>query len=84
MDNETGQLLKLYPLMDHDHAFSEDNNIPSQTSERDETLQEAAMEAAKHVALDYENVLEMDRPEDINESIWEAVLGRCGELRASV
>lgn len=84
MDNETGQLLKLYPLMDHDHAFSEDNNIPSQTSERDETLQEAAMEAARHVALDYENVLEMDRPEDINESIWEAVLGRCGELWASV
>ena len=40
--------MSLYPLMDHDHAFSEDKDIPSQTSEQDETLQQAAYEAINH------------------------------------
>ena len=33
MENESGKLLGLYPLMDHDHAFSEEETILSQTSE---------------------------------------------------
>lgn len=33
MDNDTGKLGELYPLMDHDHGFSEEEEILSQTSE---------------------------------------------------
>lgn len=84
MNQETGELLNLYPLMDHDHAFSEDINIPSQTSECNVTLQGAAMEAVKHVVIDYKKVLEMPQPEEINEQMWTAVLGRCRELLAVI
>ena len=33
MDNRSGKLQGLYPLMDRGHAFSEDGDISSQTSE---------------------------------------------------
>ena len=57
MDNRSGKLLGLYPLMDHDHAFSEDEDIPSQSSEQDETLQQAAYEAINHAEVSFDNVL---------------------------
>lgn len=80
MDNQTGELLNLYPLMDHDHAFSNDENIPSQTSEHDETLREAAVKAAGYAGIDYDKVLEMERPEEVDEQSWSNVLARCSEM----
>lgn len=84
MDNQTGKLLDLYPLMDHDHAFSEDEDIPSQTSECDETLQQAAKKAVKYAGVDLGKVLEMACPLDITEQMWQAVLQRCRELKHEI
>lgn len=70
----------LYPLMDHDHAFSEDEDIPSQTSEKDKTLQQAAYEAINHAEVSFDNVLGMKKPEDLGDTQWKAVLRRCREL----
>ena len=53
MDNRSGKLQGLNPLMDHDHAFSEDEDIPSQTSEQDETLQQAAYKAMNHAEVSF-------------------------------
>ena len=80
MDNRSGKLQGLYPLMDHDHAFSEDEDIPSQTSEQDETLQQAAYKAMNHAEVSFDNVLAMKKPEDLGDTQWKAVLGRCREL----
>ena len=80
MDNRSGKLQGLYPLMDHDHAFSEDEDIPSQTSEQDETLQQAAYKAMNHAEVSFDNVLAMKKPEDLGDTQWKAVLGRCSEL----
>ena len=82
MDNRSGKLQGLNPLMDHDHAFSEDEDIPSQTSEQDETLQQAAYKAMNHaeVEVSFDNVLAMKQPEDVGDTQWMAVLGRCREL----
>lgn len=81
MDNHTGEIQGLYPLMDHDHAFSDDENIPSQTSESDETLYQAAIQAMAHVDLDLDQVLLMDKPEEIEDKAWSGVLSRCLGLR---
>lgn len=80
MDNRSGKLQGLYPLMDHDHAFSEDEDIPSQTSEQDEILQQAAYKAMNHAEVSFDNVLAMKKPEDLGDTQWKAVLGRCREL----
>ena len=80
MDNRSGKLQGLYPLMDHDHAFSEDGDILSQTSEQDETLQQAAYKAMNHAEVSFDNVLAMKKPEDLGDTQWKAVLGRCREL----
>ena len=80
MNNKSGQLMGLYPLMDHDHAFSEDKDIPSQTSEQDESLQQAAYEAINHVEVSFNHVLGMKKPEDLDDMQWKAVLWRCREL----
>ena len=80
MDNRSGKLQGLYPLMDHDHAFSEDEDILSQTSEQDETLQQAAYKAMNHAEVSFDNVLAMKKPEDLGDTQWKAVLGRCREL----
>ena len=66
--------------MDHDHAFSEDGDIPSQTSEQDESLQQAAYEAINHAEVSFDDVLGMEKPEDLDDEQWNAVLRRCREL----
>lgn len=78
MDNRTGRLGKLYPLMDHDHAFSEEDELPSQTSRQEETLEAAALRAAAagDWGLDYGAVLRMEKPEEVTEAQWEGVLER--------
>lgn len=70
--------------MDHDHAFSEDEDIPSQTSEYDETLQQAAKKAVKYAQVDLGKVLEMACPPDITEQMWQTVLQRCRELKHEI
>ncbi len=81
MDNKNGGLKGLYPLMDHDHAFSEEKDIPSQTSEIDETLQDAAINAIRYTEVKFDQVLEMNRPEDLEEKSWTMILERCRELK---
>lgn len=81
MDNRNGNISGLYPLMDHDHAFSDEEDIPSQTSEEDETLRQAAYKAIGHVKLDFDKIMEMERPEDLEEKQWETVLKRCRKLK---
>ena len=61
-------------------AFSEDEDILSQTSEQDETLQQAAYKAMNHAEVSFDNVLAMKKPEDLGDTQWKAVLGRCREL----
>ncbi|WP_077612457.1 hypothetical protein [Clostridium sp. Marseille-P2415] len=80
MDNQTGSLLGFYPLMDHDHAFSTDKNIPSQTSELEESLQEAAFNAIRSVNIELSNVLEMEKPEEITDAEWAATVERTKDL----
>lgn len=80
MDNETGTLLHLYPLMDHDHAFSNEKDIPSQCSEENETLKEAAIKALAHVKIDFSGLLKMDKPEELTDEQWTGVVDRTGEL----
>lgn len=81
MENESGKLLGLYPLMDHDHAFSEEETILSQTSEEKETLKEAAYDAIYHIKLNVDPVLQMEKPEDLEEPQWQSVRKRCLELK---
>lgn len=78
MDNRTGKLQKLYPLMDHDHAFSEEKTLPSQTSEEEETLEEAAVRAARSGdwGIDDQSVLRMEKPEELSGVQWEGVQER--------
>lgn len=80
MDNQTGKLLHLYPLMDHDHAFSNDKDIPSQTSEMDCTLFEAARDACKHIHIPFHLVANMKKPIQISDEDWAHVLSRCNRL----
>ena len=82
MNNRSGRLGHLYPLMDHDHAFSEEEPIFCQTSEDEETLKEAALQAAKQVdmAVGYQRVLQMGKPEEITDQQWAGVLERTREL----
>ncbi len=78
MDNRTGKLLKLYPLMDHDHSFSGEKVLPSQTSPEEETMEAAAIRAAGagDWGLDYEAVLRMKKPAELSGEQWEGVLER--------
>lgn len=82
MNNRTGKLGDLYPLMDHDHAFSEEEDIPSQTSELQETLETAALKAMKagDWGIDLPAVLRMERPEELSGAQWEGVQERSRRL----
>ncbi len=86
MDNRTGKLLELYPLMDHDRSFSEEDALPSQTSPEEETLEAAAVRAAGAGPweIDYEAVLRMKKPEELSQAQWEEVLERIRRLDHAV
>lgn len=81
MDNETGKLLHLYPLMDHDHAFSNEEYIPSQTSEVDESLRDAAQKAAKKVSIEISPLLTAEKPVELTEEEWNGVITRSQNLK---
>lgn len=51
-DNRTGVICDMHPLMDHDHAFSNDRDIPSQTTAQSITLRDAAVAAQKELQMD--------------------------------
>ena len=57
-------------------AFSEDEDILSQTSEQ--------YEAINHAEVSFDNVLGMKKPEDLDDAQWDAVLQRCRELHQRV
>ncbi len=78
MENSTGKLTGYCPLFDHDHAFSQNNMVMSQTVGRDMTLEEAARDAQRELGLDVGKVPAMERPELLEREAWEGVLQRCG------
>ncbi len=72
MKNETGELLGLHPLMDHDHSFSNEPYIPSQTSENKETLEEAAAKALRI----WQPAATLERPPCMTDEEWKGVSER--------
>ena len=80
MDNETGRLEKLYPLMDHDQAFSDVEGMRSQTTEQNLDLETAALLAQTELHADLGRILQMAQPEGISEKQWAQVQRRAAEL----
>ena len=76
MDNKSGKIETLYPLMDHDHAFSDEPVIFSQTSEKEKTLEEAALESLKKInqTIRFDRLFKLEKPEEIREEEWERIL----------
>lgn len=73
MDSGTGCIEKLYPLLDHDHAFSKEEDIIAQTTEKDTSLLYAAIEAQLHVNIEIQNVLNMEKPDFLEDDEWNQV-----------
>ena len=67
MDNATGRLTGLYPLLDHDQAFSDVEGMLSQTTEERFDLETAALLAETELHSELEAVLRLDCPEGIGE-----------------
>ena len=80
MNNETGRLEKLYPLMDHDQAFSDVEGMRSQTTEQNLDLETAALLAQTELHVDLNRILQMEQPEGISEKQWNQVQRRTAEL----
>lgn len=83
MDNSTGEILSLYPLLDHDHAFSDVEGMMSQTTEQSMDLSTAAMLAQTELHTDLTSLLLMDCPEGLNVKEWEEVQSRTVALHES-
>lgn len=66
---------KMYPLMDHDHAFDEEKVILSQTWEG-KTLFEAAKIAQERRNLPIQKLLEIEKPQYLTDQEWERVKER--------
>ena len=81
VDNESGEIVGLHPLMDHDHAFSLDPTLLCQPFDSEITLHDAAIEAIKKVSLNLNAVLQMKKPEYISNLQWNGVLDRVVELK---
>ena len=84
MDNRTGALMRLHPLMDHDHAFAKMNKIYSQTTGRHMTLQEAAVIAQSELHLDVSGLFDMEKPELLTQEEWDQVQARGAALQRLV
>ena len=78
-DIEENKLQEMYPLMDHDHAFDEEETLMSQSYEG-RTLFEAAKIAQDKINLPIENILEMQKPQYLMETEWEQVRNRVNTL----
>ena len=82
VDNELNAIEGLHPLMDHDHAFS-DENLKCQTTNNEITLERAAIGAIRRLGLDPGSLLAKikTKPDYITRKEWEGVLKRCGHLK---
>ena len=80
MNNTTGKLTGYCPLFDHDHAFAGYEEVMSQTSEREQTLLEAASLALEKLEEDLTMLDEMRRPGFLSEKQWARVLKRKKKL----
>src|SRR5699024_6670311 len=69
MDNATGKLTGFCPLFDHDHAFSNYENVMSQTTEGEMTLWEAAQRAQYELEIDLHGLAEMEKPMFLSDEI---------------
>lgn len=76
MENASGKLTGYCPLFDHDRAFSGNRNVVSQTTERPVSLMEAAVGAQEELGVSLSGLFGMNRPRDLEEEKWEAVLER--------
>lgn len=76
MDNTSGKLTGYCPLFDHDHAFADNQEVMSQTTEEYISLYQAATEAQKELRLDLSGLDRMKRPGLLSEKQWEEVLER--------
>lgn len=82
MDNDTGEITGMHPLMDHDHAFCNDTII-SQTFEEDITLEEGALRSLPVLLEHGEKIgLTMGKPEELPDDLWRAVKEREERLRS--
>ena len=80
VENSSGKIIGYVPLFDHDHAFSEYENLMSQTREETISLQEAAIQAQNILQMDLHKVYEMEKPELLSEKQWQSVLDRIEKL----
>lgn len=74
-DVEENKLQGMYPLMDHDHSFDEEETLMSQTYEG-KTLLEAARIAQAQLNLPVKDILEIPKPEYLMDNEWEQVRKR--------
>ena len=84
MDNATGKLTGFCPLFDHDHAFSNYENVMSQTTEYDMTLKEAAVRAQKELGMNLDKLDDMEQPQFLSAVQWDAVLDRKCKLSGTI
>lgn len=81
VDNGSGRILRLHPLFDHDQAFSASEALNSQTSERNETLLEAAVSSRKDAGLDLQDLLEnLEQVKHLSSDERRGVLKRVNTL----
>lgn len=83
MENQTGKLLCLYPLLDHDHAFSDVEGMLSQTTEEQLDLYTAALIAQSELQCDLSPIGLLECPDGLNEDEWRAVVQRTKKLEQS-
>lgn len=74
-DVEENKLQRMYPLMDHDHSFDEEETLMSQTYEG-KTLLEASRIAQAQLNLPVKDILEIPKPEYLMDNEWEQVRKR--------
>lgn len=74
-DIEENKLQRMYPLMDHDHSFDEEETLMSQTYEG-KTLLEAARIAQAQLNLPVKDILEIPKPEYLMDNEWKQVRKR--------
>ena len=80
MENASGRLIGYCPLFDHDHAFSSNPDVVSQTTETEMTLFEAACLAQSELRLDLNGLEDMRRPDFLTEEQWQSALERKRKL----
>ena len=85
MDADSGKLMDLHPLFDHDHAFSSEKNIPSQTADGDMSLWKAAEGSLPHATgIDLPAIFSMDKPSDLTDDEWHGVISRTKRLISAI